>query len=347
MPGEATEIAREMGLVCITASGCQLRPSHIAALVQRPKRTLKASNPAPLFRRKTNILAEDSVQPPLADAQRACRFVNAKRPKQVQRAANMARRSRAEARSQSISSRICNVISGVVARSRKRSRQASMGHRSPSETDCSKKSSARSRNQGPRPPGRNTTPASLFISPVATNSADVRAPTSKAGATGYITLRTAIRQMIRRERDNELNLAPRQHQLALVQLHQARKHTKASPRIQPKPAMVCAPGKSCLSGAISCGGNKSSNAFTPPVIQSEGKRDPSSSTLSKPPTPGGFYNPKPSTLSHPLSLQHRRPYLNQLRQNIPQLHTLPIPLPERKIHLPVQLINLLIHPHRL
>src|ERR1700688_2587844 len=79
-----------MGLVRITASSCQLRPSHIAALVERPQRTLKASNPAPLFRRKTNILTEDRVQPPLADAQRACRFANAKRPKQVQRPANMA-----------------------------------------------------------------------------------------------------------------------------------------------------------------------------------------------------------------------------------------------------------------
>jgi hypothetical protein len=48
-----------------------------------------------------------------------------------------------------------------------------------------------------------------------------------------------------------------------------------------------------------------------------------------------------------LTLQHRRPYLNQLRQNIPQLYTPPMRLAESKINPSVQLIEFLINPHRL
>jgi hypothetical protein len=84
-------------------------------------------------------------------------------------------------------------------------------------------------------------------------------------------------------------------------------------------------------------GTKTPGAKPPPMLSSEPAtiRDV------------GFHNPNRPTFDYPLPLQHRRPYLNQPRQNIPQLHTLPMPLPESKIHLPVQLINLLIHPHRL
>ena len=71
------EIPREVGLIGVSASDSQLRPSHIAALVQCPHHALKPSHPAPLFGRKANILAEDMVQAPRADAQRARRFTNA------------------------------------------------------------------------------------------------------------------------------------------------------------------------------------------------------------------------------------------------------------------------------
>ena len=87
---EAMEIPREVGLVGVSASDSQLRPSHIAPLVQCPHGALKPSHPAPLFGRKANILAEDMVQAPCADAQRARRFTNAQRSKQTQCPANVA-----------------------------------------------------------------------------------------------------------------------------------------------------------------------------------------------------------------------------------------------------------------
>src|SRR5271156_3138276 len=61
--GEAVEVTREVRLVCISASESQLRPTHFGALVQSTDYALKASHPAPLLGRKTNILTEDMVQP--------------------------------------------------------------------------------------------------------------------------------------------------------------------------------------------------------------------------------------------------------------------------------------------
>ena len=83
------EVTREVRLVCISASDCQFRPSHFVALVKSAHRALKASYPAPLLGRKTNILAEDMVQASLTDTKLACRLSNAERSKQAERSHNM------------------------------------------------------------------------------------------------------------------------------------------------------------------------------------------------------------------------------------------------------------------
>src|ERR1700723_3758298 len=89
-PGETAEIAREVRLVRVSTSDCQLRPSHFVALVQSAHRALKASHPAPLLGRKANVLTEDSVQAPFANAQGVCCFAHAERPERAQRLQNVA-----------------------------------------------------------------------------------------------------------------------------------------------------------------------------------------------------------------------------------------------------------------
>jgi hypothetical protein len=84
------EVTRKVRLVCIPASDCQFCPSHFSALVQSTHYALKAPYPAPLLGRKTDILAEDLVQPPLTDTKLACRLANATRTKQAERSHNMA-----------------------------------------------------------------------------------------------------------------------------------------------------------------------------------------------------------------------------------------------------------------
>ena len=61
----------------------------------------------------------------------------------------------------------------------------------------------------------------------------------------------------------------------------------------------------------------------------------------------GCHNPKPQTLNPPLTLNTEDRISINFGKTSPNSTALPMPLTKSKIHLPVQLINLLIHPNRL
>jgi hypothetical protein len=212
--GKRMEVTREVRLVRISANSCQLRPSNFGALVQSAHCALKASHPAPLLGRKTNILTEDLVQAPLADTKRDRRFANAVTTKQAESSHNVAcpfpRRS---------------LFTKHVVQHLQRNRRtgcwlAQALPRDRPQVVKRKRLFKEEVRTFAQPGAKSSRPKDYSDQPLHIAGRYQLCGRARANqqcrCDRHITLRTAIGQVVRRERNDKVDLAPRQHQLPLV-----------------------------------------------------------------------------------------------------------------------------------